>query len=215
MKPFFIFRFFPFFCQIAKRKVLVFCSQCFAYYTTTRENRELRLTGEMRSAYAHYTTTRENRELRPTDTRSVLSYDYTTTRENRELRRARFSMLIVTHYTTTRENRELRPCRREVVSADDYTTTRENRELRPGTCEKSGSLDYTTTRENRELRLTWLLPFSSVIITKLSVLSTPAAMSANLKCSIGIIKADLIFPCYFLSFACGVGVLWYNYFVRL
>ena len=171
MKPFFIFRFFPFFCQIAKRKVLVFCSQCFAYYTTTRENRELR--------------------------------------------RARFSMLIVTHYTTTRENRELRPCRREVVSADDYTTTRENRELRPGTCEKSGSLDYTTTRENRELRLTWLLPFSSVIITKLSVLSTPAAMSANLKCSIGIIKADLIFPCYFLSFACGVGVLWYNYFVRL
>ena len=52
-------------------------------------------------------------------------------------------------------------------------------------------------------------------LTKLSVLSTPAAMSANLKCSIGIIKADLIFPCYFLSFACGVGVLWYNYFVRL
>lgn len=42
MKPFFIFRFFPFFRQIAKRKVLVFCSQCFAYYTTTRENRELR-----------------------------------------------------------------------------------------------------------------------------------------------------------------------------
>lgn len=42
MKPFFIFRFFPFFCQIAKRKVLIFCSQCFAYYTTTRENREPR-----------------------------------------------------------------------------------------------------------------------------------------------------------------------------
>ena len=52
-------------------------------------------------------------------------------------------------------------------------------------------------------------------LTKLPVLSTPAAMSANLKCSIGIIKADLIFPCYFLSFACGDGVLWYNYFVRL
>ena len=42
MKPFFIFCFFPFFRQIAKRKVLVFCSQCFAYYTTTRENWELR-----------------------------------------------------------------------------------------------------------------------------------------------------------------------------
>ena len=171
MKPFFIFRFFPFFCQIAKRKVLVFCSQCFAYYTTTRENRELR------HVESHF----------------ALNPNYTTTRENRELRPAIASMHSTPHYTTTRENRELRRIHSRNPSCSNYTTT----------------------RENRELRLTWLLPFSSVIITKLSVLSTPAAMSANLKCSIGIIKADLIFPCYFLSFACGVGVLWYNYFVRL
>lgn len=64
MKPFFIFRFFPFFRQIAKRKVLVFCSQCFAYYTTTRENRELRLKGVITFFGSDYTTTRENWELR-------------------------------------------------------------------------------------------------------------------------------------------------------
>lgn len=64
MKPFSIFRFFPFFCQIAKRKVLVFCSQCFAYYTTTRENRELRLAALKCGRLPDYTTTRENRELR-------------------------------------------------------------------------------------------------------------------------------------------------------
>lgn len=64
MKPFFIFRFFPFFCQIAKRKVLIFCSQCFAYYTTTRENRELRRFGGYVCRVADYTTTRENWELR-------------------------------------------------------------------------------------------------------------------------------------------------------
>ena len=67
MKPFFIFRFFPFFCQIAKRKVLIFCSQCFAYYTTTRENRELRLSGRRSPLSVHYTTTRENREPRQCD----------------------------------------------------------------------------------------------------------------------------------------------------
>lgn len=67
MKPFFIFCFFPFFRQIAKRKVLVFCSQCFAYYTTTRENRELRLSGEEMRYMTNYTTTRENRELRQCD----------------------------------------------------------------------------------------------------------------------------------------------------
>lgn len=64
MKPFFIFRFFPFFCQIAKRKVLVFCSQCFAYYTTTRENRELRPSVGSGATAQDYTTTRENWELR-------------------------------------------------------------------------------------------------------------------------------------------------------
>ena len=64
MKPFFIFRFFPFFRQIAKRKVLVFFSQCFAYYTTTRENRELRLQQIDGLSRPNYTTTRENRELR-------------------------------------------------------------------------------------------------------------------------------------------------------
>ena len=86
MKPFFIFRFFPFFCQIAKRKVLVFCSQCFAYYTTTRENRELRRLKMAKKKTGNYTTTRENRELR--QVRRVLQslIDYTTTRENRELR---------------------------------------------------------------------------------------------------------------------------------
>lgn len=67
MKPFFIFCFFPFFRQIAKRKVLVFCSQCFAYYTTTRENRELRLSGEEMRYMTNYTTTRENWELRQCD----------------------------------------------------------------------------------------------------------------------------------------------------
>ena len=184
-------------------------------YTTTRENRELRPSRLPHCSQPHYTTTRENRELRPFEQFLSQSGNYTTTRENRELRHCSPLQELHADYTTTRENRELRPLSSIMVQAAYYTTTRENRELRPGTCEKSGSLDYTTTRENKELRLTWLLPFSSVIITKLSVLSTPAAMSANLKCSIGIIKADLIFPCYFLSFACGVGVLWYNYFVRL
>ena len=64
MKPFFIFCFFPFFRQIAKRKVLVFCSQCFAYYTTTRENRELRHAKDIPDRTEDYTTTRENWELR-------------------------------------------------------------------------------------------------------------------------------------------------------
>lgn len=58
---------FPLFRQIAKRKVLVFCSQCFAYYTTTRENRELRLSGEEMRYMTNYTTTRENWELRQCD----------------------------------------------------------------------------------------------------------------------------------------------------
>ena len=162
-------------------------------YTTTRENRELRLLRQCADALFHYTTTRENRELRPEGGLGSSGQ----------------------HYTTTRENRELRPILMPLAERDHYTTTRENRELRRTAFCADLHRNYTTTRENRELRLTWLLPFSSVIITKLSVLSTPAAMSANLKCSIGIIKADLIFPCYFLSFACGVGVLWYNYFVRL
>lgn len=64
MKPFFIFCFSPFFRQIAKRKVLVFWSQCFAHYTTTRENRELRPEMPSFDDFKNYTTTRENWELR-------------------------------------------------------------------------------------------------------------------------------------------------------
>ena len=108
MKPFFIFRFFPFFCQIAKRKVLVFCSQCFAYYTTTRENRELRLVRDQRHAVGNYTTTRENRELRPGTSQLPGDFNYTTTRENRELRPSVGSGATAQDYTTTRENWELR-----------------------------------------------------------------------------------------------------------
>ena len=90
MKPFFIFCFFPFFRQIAKRKVLVFCSQCFAYYTTTRENRELRRRFRFNSRRCYYTTTRENRELRRAVSSRWCHSDYTTTRENRELRPSRY-----------------------------------------------------------------------------------------------------------------------------
>lgn len=86
MKPFFIFRFFPFFRQIAKRKVLVFCSQCFAYYTTTRGNRELRRLRRKVAVRLDYTTTRENRELRLMDAYLAQLGNYTTTRENWELR---------------------------------------------------------------------------------------------------------------------------------
>ena len=130
MKPFFIFRFFPFFCQIAKRKVLIFCSQCFAYYTTTRENRELRHVPRDCASSVYYTTTRENRELRPIVSNSFTAINYTTTRENRELRRTSKVVRMQTHYTTTRENRELRLIMRAISSRPNYTTTRENRELR-------------------------------------------------------------------------------------
>ena len=108
MKPFFIFCFFPFFRQIAKRKVLVFCSQCFAYYTTTRENRELRLSDSLNITWGHYTTTRENRELRLRRHLTQVRIHYTTTRENRELRRFGDTSKSCLYYTTTRENRELR-----------------------------------------------------------------------------------------------------------
>ena len=130
MKPFFIFRFFPFFCQIAKRKVLIFCSQCFAYYTTTRENRELRPKRLITSALSNYTTTRENRELRPPAHAADTARHYTTTRENRELRHQAGLDLLCVDYTTTRENRELRPVGSEYLLRQNYTTTRENREPR-------------------------------------------------------------------------------------
>ena len=130
MKPFFIFCFFPFFRQIAKRKVLVFCSQCFAYYTTTRENRELRLSNRRWHTWLNYTTTRENRELRQFDVKKITADYYTTTRENRELRRARQAVGRSFDYTTTRENRELRLSGEEMRYMTNYTTTRENWELR-------------------------------------------------------------------------------------
>ena len=98
MKPFFIFRFFPFFCQIAKRKVLIFCSQCFAYYTTTRENRELRLGTSDTKTRKHYTTTRENRELRQPMQEQYAPHHYTTTRENRELRQCDYIEEINFHH---------------------------------------------------------------------------------------------------------------------
>ena len=152
MKPFFIFRFFPFFRQIAKRKVLVFCSQCFAYYTTTRENRELRQQMLKDTDTLYYTTTRENRELRQSSGSVTADMHYTTTRENRELRHTLDNKKVVKHYTTTRENRELRPNINSSLNALDYTTTRENRELRRLGCAVWRRPYYTTTRENRELR---------------------------------------------------------------
>ena len=152
MKPFFIFRFFPFFCQIAKRKVLIFCSQCFAYYTTTRENRELRLLVVSRVEDSHYTTTRENRELRHQAGLDLLCVDYTTTRENRELRPVGSEYLLRQNYTTTRENRELRLLPPVRQADHDYTTTRENRELRLLAPLRADADYYTTTRENREPR---------------------------------------------------------------
>ena len=130
MKPFFIFCFFPFFRQIAKRKVLVFCSQCFADYTTTRENRELRLHRFDGQCRQNYTTTRENRELRPLASAPAAR----------------------AYYTTTRENRELRPLSKLSDDGRDYTTTRENRELRLSGEEMRHMTNYTTTRENWELR---------------------------------------------------------------
>ena len=100
------------------------------HYTTTRENRELRLcAGSMYAAY-HYTTTRENRELRRARQAVGRSFDYTTTRENRELRQASSLPLLYADYTTTRENRELRLSGEEMRYMTNYTTTRENWELR-------------------------------------------------------------------------------------
>ena len=58
----------------------------------------------------HYTTTRENRELRLAGIYSHKTNDYTTTRENRELRHAMMLPYALVDYTTTRENRELRQC---------------------------------------------------------------------------------------------------------
>ena len=55
-------------------------------YTTTRENRELRLRGSSRIPRYNYTTTRENRELRHAKDIPDRTEDYTTTRENWELR---------------------------------------------------------------------------------------------------------------------------------
>ena len=56
------------------------------YYTTTRENRELRQNTESAWIPTNYTTTRENRELRLRDAHLADLADYTTTRENWELR---------------------------------------------------------------------------------------------------------------------------------
>ena len=55
-------------------------------YTTTRENRELRLPAPAGNRAPDYTTTRENRELRLAALKCGRLPDYTTTRENRELR---------------------------------------------------------------------------------------------------------------------------------
>ena len=56
------------------------------YYTTTRENWELRPAASVAVRHYHYTTTRENWELRLSAKRTINKQDYTTTRENQELR---------------------------------------------------------------------------------------------------------------------------------
>ena len=101
-----------------------------ADYTTTRENRELRLLPPVRQADHDYTTTRENRELRLSHCQPSCSMHYTTTRENRELRHQVFRAYRWNDYTTTRENRELRLSGRRSPLSVHYTTTRENREPR-------------------------------------------------------------------------------------
>ena len=78
-------------------------------YTTTRENRELRLSGRRSPLSVHYTTTRENREPRLRQLVRNFEVDYTTTRESRELRHMEADIPFIHNYTTTRENRELRP----------------------------------------------------------------------------------------------------------
>ena len=123
------------------------------HYTTTRENRELRLLCKVIDSSPDYTTTRENRELRLCAGSMYAAYHYTTTRENRELRRARQAVGRSFDYTTTRENRELRQASSLPLLYADYTTTRENRELRRIPCSARRCGYYTTTRENRELRL--------------------------------------------------------------
>ena len=80
------------------------------HYTTTRENRELRLGFYRADRVSHYTTTRENRELRLFLRCMPERKDYTTTRENWELRPAPPADRPCRHYTTTRENWELRQC---------------------------------------------------------------------------------------------------------
>ena len=60
--------------------------------------------------FENYTTTRENRELRLPVPQYDYLKDYTTTRENRELRLSGEEMRHMTNYTTTRENWELRQC---------------------------------------------------------------------------------------------------------
>ena len=79
-------------------------------YTTTRENRELRLFLRCMPERKDYTTTRENWELRPAPPADRPCRHYTTTRENWELRPERLGRQLVAHYTTTRENWELRQC---------------------------------------------------------------------------------------------------------
>ena len=122
------------------------------HYTTTRENRELRLLCKVIDSSPDYTTTRENRELRLCAGSMYAAYHYTTTRENRELRRARQAVGRSFDYTTTRENRELRQASSLPLLYADYTTTRENRELRLSGEEMRYMTNYTTTRENWELR---------------------------------------------------------------
>ena len=57
---------------------------------------------------AYYTTTRENWELRHFALIGALVNDYTTARENWELRPCMRPTASHTYYTTTRENWELR-----------------------------------------------------------------------------------------------------------
>ena len=166
MKPFFIFCFFPFFRQIAKRKVLVFCSQCFAHYTTTRKNRELRRADLVYTVRHYYTTTRKNRELRLEQEERKAQANYTTTRKNRELRpqcyRVRVSLIIPLREKTGNYDKT----KSQLLSLSHYTTTRKNRELRQPADEGARRTDYTTTRKNRELRR-WFVSIRSYRIIPL------------------------------------------------
>ena len=100
----------------------------------------------------YYTTTRENWELRRHSHRRWHKFNYTTTRENWELRRYKRASNRASNYTTTRENWELRPANPSPRRTANYTTTRENWELRREPRWHGGQGDYTTTRENWELR---------------------------------------------------------------